>query len=136
MHIALRMRQEDKWGDVGGLMSGTGGAKQALHSGGLQAVWGALRDGTLPSSELAVVQFANWGQWRELSVLSHRWLLGTGQGAMCSTVVRQMEKRAGGSRGARHSCLLPLVLRATPSTHCFAWDVGCWCCPAVSPVRN
>lgn len=34
VHIALGMKQEDKWGDIAGLMSGTGRAEKALHSGG------------------------------------------------------------------------------------------------------
>lgn len=107
VHIALGMKQEDKRGDIAGLMSGTGRSEKALYSGegGRDSRQGSvgspqrclgLRHGTLPSSELSVVQFVNPGQWGEFSVLKHKWLFGTGQGAVCSTAVRQMERRAGG----------------------------------------
>lgn len=48
VHIALGMKQEDKQGDIAGLMSGTGRSEKVLHSGrGVapgKGVWGAPRD--------------------------------------------------------------------------------------------
>lgn len=94
---------------MGKLLSGTGRAKKDFTLNGLQArepeeplvVLRVEIACCLHQGSLTVVLFANPGRWGEFSVLSHEWLFGAGQGAVCSTVVGHREKRAGGSRGAR-----------------------------------
>jgi hypothetical protein len=92
---------------MGGLLSGTGKAKKASILSGLQT-----REFGEPSAMLSIetvlclhqhcLPVRDNGESSQSSAMSG-WLFGTGQGAMCSTVVGHMhgEESWDGSRGAR-----------------------------------
>lgn len=131
VHIALGMKQEDKRGDIAGLMSGTGRSEKALHSGGGGR---GSRQGSVGSPQ------------RCLGLRRHTAIIRAFCGSVCQSgtvgrILRPQAQmavwdragssvlhscKADGEEGRwvvpevpRHSCLLPLVLRATLSTHFF-----------------